>query len=206
MSDLATIKGRQDTHLRYRFDAARLSADRLALRGASLNEKEVFRTKSISLKTDNRNKLHKKLIKNISKNWLKTDEKTMQNEMEKKQIIKPKRRWKSDSLPRVFTVRATDDEYNKLKKMAEKTGWSVSRLLVEATLHVGVRPAEEVRAEREVFEELIFEVRRIGINLNQITYALNAAHRGHGEPPKQSDLERSLQSIESILTKLRKRL
>lgn len=90
--------------------------------------------------------------------------------------------------------------------MAEKTGWSLSRLVVEATLHLGVRPAAEVRAEREVFEEMIFEVRRVGINLNQISHALNAAHRGNGEPPNQRELEDSLSKIESILTKLRKKL
>ena len=130
----------------------------------------------------------------------------MQNEIENTQKCTPKRRWKSDSLPRVFTVRATDDEYKNLKKMAEKTGWSLSRLLVEATLHVGVRPAEEVRAEREVFEDLIFEVRRVGINLNQIAYAINAAYRGNAAPPAQRELEDSLREIERVLTKLRKRL
>ena len=92
----------------------------------------------------------------------------MQNEIENTQKSVPKRRWKSDSLPRVFTVRATDDEYKELKKMAEKTGWSLSRLVVEATLHSESDRLEEVRAEREVFEDMIFEVRRVGINLNQI--------------------------------------
>ena len=130
----------------------------------------------------------------------------MINETTIKQKIKTKRRWKSDNLPRVFTVRANDAEYKKLKKMAKDTGWSLSRLLIEATLHLGVRPAAEVRAEREVFEELVFEVRRVGINLNQIVHKINAAHRGEDSPPMKSELEQVIKKIERTVEMLKIRL
>lgn len=130
----------------------------------------------------------------------------MMNETTIKEKIKTKRRWKSENLPRVFTVRANDDEYKKLKKMAKETDHSLSRLLIEATLYVGVRPAAEVRAEREVFEELVFEVRRVGINLNQMVHRLNAARRGKGDPPMQSELERVIKEIERTIETLKIRL
>jgi hypothetical protein len=87
-------------------------------------------------------------------------ENTTEKMFEKPSKAKKKRAWKSKKLPRVFTVRADEDEYKKLKKMADKTGWSLSRLLIEATLNHGVKPADESKAERKVFEEIIFEVRR----------------------------------------------
>jgi hypothetical protein len=116
------------------------------------------------------------------------------------------RRWKSEQLPRVFTVRADDEEYRALKKLAEKTGWSLSRLLIEATLYHGAKPAEESRAERAVFKQLVFEVRRVGVNLNQVAHALHAAHRGGGMAPAQAELEAVARSIESVLRKLQQKL
>ncbi len=130
----------------------------------------------------------------------------MENNIKNEKQMKSKRRWKSDNLPRVFTVRAKDDEYKKLKKMADETDHSLSRLLIEATLYLGVRPAAEVRADREVFEELIFQVRRVGINLNQIVHRLNAARRGKNVPPLQSELESVIRETESTIKILKLRL
>jgi hypothetical protein len=130
----------------------------------------------------------------------------MENNIKNEKQMKSKRRWKSDNLPRVFTVRAKDDEYKKLKKMADETDHSLSRLLIEATLYLGVRPAAEVRADREVFEELIFQVRRVGINLNQIVHRLNAARRGKAVPPLQSELESVIKEVERTVETLKLRL
>lgn len=130
----------------------------------------------------------------------------MENNIKSEKQMKSKRRWKSDRLPRVFTVRAKEDEYKKLKKMADETDHSLSRLLIEATLYLGVRPAAEVRADREVFEELIFQVRRVGINLNQIVHRLNAARRGKNVPPLQSELESVIKEVERTVETLKLRL
>lgn len=127
-------------------------------------------------------------------------------ESENSQKKKTKRRWKSDNLPCIFTVRTDEDEHQKLKKMAEKTGWSLSRLVVEATLYYGVKSTAEATADRQVFEQMVFEIRKIGINLNQITHTLNAAHRGAGQPPMQGEIDKVLQEIESVLFQLRKKI
>lgn len=134
-------------------------------------------------------------------------ENTTEKMFEKPSKAKKKRAWKSKKLPRVFTVRADEDEYKKLKKMADKTGWSLSRLLIEATLNHGVKPADESKAERKVFEEIIFEVRRVGINVNQILYRLNANRRKTDVPlPSQNELDAALKEIETVLEKLKKKL
>ncbi len=145
---------------------------------------------------------------NIPENLEKNEPENLPKMMFKKPSKPKKQRpWKSENLPRVFTVRADDDEYNRLKKMAKDTGWSLSRLLIEATLHYGVKPAEEARAERDVFEKMIFEVRRVGINLNQISQRLNSFRRGSQEtPPTHGELNAVLKEIESVLEKLRKKL
>lgn len=120
---------------------------------------------------------------------------------------KSKRRWKSEQLPRVFTIRTGDDEYRQLKIMADKTQWSLSKLLVKATLNFGIKSVEDATAERQVFEQMIFEIRRVGVNLNQISYAYNAAQRtGDPRPPLESELAAALRQIDTILQRLRRKL
>ena len=128
----------------------------------------------------------------------------MTNDQTKK--IKKKRAWKSEYLPKVFTVRADEEEHRKLKKMADEYGLSMSRLLVEATLGFGVRPAWEAEEERERTEKMIFEVRRVGINLNQIALQANAAARGRSDTPTQNEISDILRQIETVIRKLKKKL
>lgn len=123
-------------------------------------------------------------------------------------IEKPKRKraWKSGSLPHVFTVRADEEEYIKLRKIADVTGWSLSRLLIEAALYKRIRTQEQAVAENENVEEMIFQMRRIGINLNQITAALNAVKRGQQASVTEEKIEAAAAEVESLIHKLRKRL
>lgn len=114
-----------------------------------------------------------------------------------------KRDWKTEALPFVFTVRATEDEGFQLRELAARTGWSMSRLVIVSTLQNGVRSASEVQAaeaeRRENLEQIIFETRKIEINIRQISHALNAAYRGEGEPPEQTEIESTLKEINSFL-------
>lgn len=119
---------------------------------------------------------------------------------------KKKRAWKSENLPRVFTVRAEEEEYVELKKMAVATGWSLSRLLIEAALYKRIRTQEQAVTENEKVEEMIFQMRRIGINLNQITAALNAARRGPERSFAESKIELAAEEVERLIRMLRKRL
>ena len=85
---------------------------------------------------------------------------------------RPKRRWKSEQLPHVFTIRTGADEYRQLKMMAAKTQWSLSKLLVKATLNFGINSAEDTAAKRQIFEQLIFEIIMRKQDLEQIIQLL----------------------------------
>lgn len=71
-------------------------------------------------------------------------------------------------------VRLTDAEKRDIEARAERAELSVSRFLVKSGL-------DEARAidpeERRLRERALFELRKVGVNLNQIAYALNAARR-----------------------------
>jgi RPA family protein len=126
---------------------------------------------------------------------------------------KKKRAWKSRELPRVFTVRANEDEYNRLKVLAKKSGLSLSRLVIEGTLENGVkdlniRDVEASMRESEswIIETFIFELRRIGVNLNQLAHAQNAYHRGGGQSPTAAEIERVLAEMEKLIGQAKKKL
>jgi hypothetical protein len=118
---------------------------------------------------------------------------------------KPKRKrdWKSGNLPRVFTVRANDEEYEELKRMADETGWSLSRLVIEGTIGKTIKTSEQAGAERQDIEAMIFQMRRIGINLNQISTALSAVKRGKKVSVTEQKLEAAIEEVESLIEQLR---
>lgn len=121
-----------------------------------------------------------------------------------------KRAWKSEILPYVFTVRASWEEGNKLKEMAAETGWSLSRLMIESTLRNGIGSASEAQAleaeRRALLEEMMFEIRKIGINVSRTSHVINAAYRGAGEPPEQKEIEAVLREIKSVFRDLKTKL
>lgn len=126
--------------------------------------------------------------------------------IEGKDKIKRKRDWKSGNLPRVFTVRADEEEYEELKRMTDETGWSLSRLLIEGTISKTIRTADQVAAERADVEEMIFQMRRIGINLNRITTALSAVKRGKKVSVTEEKLEDVAQEVELLIREIKKKL
>ena len=74
-------------------------------------------------------------------------------------------------------VRVSNDEFRQLTERSERSGASLSRLLVESAL-TDVVLSKEQREEAEVAfflrEWAIFEVARVGDNLNQIARQLNS--------------------------------
>lgn len=99
--------------------------------------------------------------------------------------------------PRKATVRLTEDEYRQLKKLVEESGWSQEAYL--RSLIKGVRPAPRPPPD---FKAMTMELRRIGVNLNQIARQANAA--GRVDAAKYQDcadeLQRSLRSIVDAVT------
>jgi hypothetical protein len=105
--------------------------------------------------------------------------------------------------PKSSLVRCTEKELEQIHKKAEKAGLSVSRYFVKAALSDGkVMTAEE----KEEIRQLRLELRKIGINLNQIAYAVNASRYGSGETPEESEMEEIQQSLKNLINKLLKKV
>lgn len=104
---------------------------------------------------------------------------------------------------RSILVRVSDDEYRQLTERAERSAVSLSRLLVESTL-TDVVLSNEQKEDAQVAslqrEWAIFEVARMGNNLNQIARQLNA-QRGAISTEK---IEQVLTATYEVLCDLRK--
>ena len=104
--------------------------------------------------------------------------------------------------PKKILVRLTEAEKSTIEKNAKKSELSVSRYLVRSGVgdERGLDPAE-----RELREQAIYELRRVGVNLNQIAYALNAARRtGRGDEPPASEITKAAESLKIVLEAIKK--
>lgn len=119
-----------------------------------------------------------------------------------KEVKKYKRNWKSQRHPRVFTVRATEKEYRELVRQKEIHGTSLSRLLVDSALCYEGPPVFLVDSQKQAVEELLFEVRKIGINLNQIAKVMNASRYDSSKAPSEEKVVSTVAEVESVIRKL----
>lgn len=99
-------------------------------------------------------------------------------------------------------VRLTSEELEKISQKAKKASLSISRFFVKSALSDGkVLTAEEL----DEVQQLRHEVRRVGINLNQIARSLNAWERGQGDqPPGMSEIEATGKEVNRVLKALLK--
>jgi hypothetical protein len=92
-----------------------------------------------------------------------------------------------------ITVRPTDDELGLLHARAESFGYkSLSKYLIERGLKDG---AMIQSVERERIERLLFEVRKIGVNINQIAHQMNGGSRDYS----QAALDRAMREVERVM-------
>ncbi len=104
--------------------------------------------------------------------------------------------------PKKILVRLTEAEKQEIEKDAKQSQLSVSRFLVRSGVGdgCGIDPAE-----RELREQAIYELRRVGVNLNQIAYALNAARRtGRGNEPPAPEIAQAAESLKMVLEAVKK--
>jgi hypothetical protein len=90
----------------------------------------------------------------------------------KREKQKPGRKPKPESKrerPRT-TIRATDPEWKAIKSRAAKAGRSISRYLVAVGTRDGQPATQE---ERKELSQLLFEIHKAGVNLNQIAARLH---------------------------------
>jgi hypothetical protein len=96
-----------------------------------------------------------------------------------------------------ISVRPKPDELEQLHERAASFGYkSVSQYLIERGLRDG---AMIQTPERERIERLLFEARKIGVNINQIAHQMNAGYQGYS----QAALDRAMREVERVMKEIR---
>ncbi len=100
-------------------------------------------------------------------------------------------------------VRATPAERSAIQRRAAAAGRSLSRYLVG----VGTNDHPPVtQEEREELGRLLFELRKVGVNLNQIAHTLNAARLSGRGSTSESEIINALSDVRLTVTAVRERL
>lgn len=81
---------------------------------------------------------------------------------EKKNRVDPKKIVKNKK----YSFRVTDDEYEKIEKKINQSKLSITKYLTKAALNQKIVVIDDLK-------ELVLEVNRIGVNLNQLTKLAN---------------------------------
>ena len=100
----------------------------------------------------------------------------------------------------VVRTRLSEKEYEKLKKMAKtdhetcvKSGKeNLSAYIRKCVLHESGQAKENEKLNREV-RELTYQIRKIGVNINQVTKKIN---EGYYQAEESERLHKSLKEIE----------
>jgi hypothetical protein len=103
---------------------------------------------------------------------------------------------KSNGKRKNISVRPTPAELEQLHERAASFGYkSVSQYLIERGLRDG---AMIQTPERERVERLLFEARKIGVNINQIAHQMNAGYQGYS----QQHLDRAMREVERVMNEI----
>jgi hypothetical protein len=103
---------------------------------------------------------------------------------------------KSNGKRKNISVRPTPAELEQLHERAASFGYkSVSQYLIER----GLRDGAMIKSvERERVERLLFEARKIGVNINQIAHQMNAGYQGYS----QAALDRAMREVERVMKEI----
>lgn len=93
-----------------------------------------------------------------------------------------------------MTFRLTPEEYEIIKRKVEKSGISQQQFLLNTALEKEVIHIKE-------FQTLIFQIKKIGININQITKQCN--EKGHVTETDISEVRKGLEKIWQSLSQLK---
>lgn len=91
---------------------------------------------------------------------------------------------------RKMTFRLTEEEYGKIKKKVEEAGISQQQFLLKTALEKEIIHIKE-------YQELIFQIKKIGTNINQI--ARKANETGHISDADISAVKGGLEQIWQLL-------
>jgi hypothetical protein len=92
-----------------------------------------------------------------------------------------------------ITVRPTPEQHEQLKKRAAAFGYkSMSQYLIDRGISEGLQIESVDKAK---LERLLFELRKIGVNLNQIALQMNKGYQNYS----QKYLDRVFSELEKVL-------
>lgn len=100
-------------------------------------------------------------------------------------------------------IRATEDEARQIDRNAVKAGRNRSRFLAEvgAADKLPAPPSPELRA---VLEGLMFQLRKAGVNLNQLAHRENSADVGGSmEPASQDEVQEGARAVREVAELIR---
>ena len=121
-----------------------------------------------------------------------------------------KRSWNSDQYPKVVTVRVSEEEHAKIHGVAGLARLSASRLLVRSLLDrrlpVLADSPPPSTERREELEFLLYELRKVGTNLNQLAHRTNRARLLGRFPPPRRKVDEAAAAVEGIVRLIRNRL
>lgn len=87
---------------------------------------------------------------------------------------------------RKMTFRLTEEEYKKIKEKVEEAGTSQQQFLLKTALEKEIIHIKE-------YQELIFQIKKIGVNINQI--ARRANETGHISDADMEEVKGGLEQI-----------
>lgn len=123
---------------------------------------------------------------------------------------KTKRRWNSERYPKAITVRVTKDEHGSLMDRAARHGLSASRFLVRSGTSRPLPPARDTvlrtAEDRKDMEFLLYELRKVGNNLNQLARHSNQARLvGRRGAPKER-VDQVANTVDGLINLIKNRL
>ncbi len=104
---------------------------------------------------------------------------------------------------RPITVRFTPEEKRRTEKNADGAGLSVSRFLAVTGSEAAQPISDE---ERTLLIKIVVALNRLGSNINQLAAAKNAARRGSGQQPEQSEIEKAGTEVQNLAAEIRAKI
>jgi hypothetical protein len=113
---------------------------------------------------------------------------------------KPRRAWRTPGT-RPVTLRPTEEKHADLTERAAANDMSLNGYLIWA----GSRDAPPLALEdRLILMRTREELRKIGINLNQLAHATNSArHGGNGQAPTAAEIAGTLASLNELMAAIK---
>jgi uncharacterized membrane protein len=130
--------------------------------------------------------------------------------MNTEKLFYKKRNWRSRNLSKPFTVRATEQEHSEIRRRADAARMSASRYLIQRglvgrlpDLRITLPPSQE---EREQLERILYALRKVGNNLNQLAHTANSARWTGIHQPAADEINIAAEQAKQLIDEVRKRL